>query len=302
MVQGDVLMELQKVKPAKKGSWFIGQAVQADGEMMVATPLDPCFLLLPMLQKAERYQPLDQIEGMEGMQPVLQLSGLSAWLESICDVKDLGDGDVYMRINHEKVVGWLKAKVKRTAEKLAQMEQRRAATDLAAPGGDGFISGFKPSTAKENEARAAEQAGAVAEPTNAHKEAAVELVCEYLEDEMASKLRERVHGVGSAGDKADVGNTMAGQKRGRADEDSSSSAGPSVPPPAKAPVNKWAQKNDADEMAALAFGSNNKKLKGPDSSNVKKGTQTNANKQLAKTNTKGMKSMASFFGAAKPKK
>ena len=42
--------------------------------------------------KAERYQPLDQIAGMEGVQPVLQLEGLNGWLERICDVKDLGDG------------------------------------------------------------------------------------------------------------------------------------------------------------------------------------------------------------------
>ena len=87
-----LLLFATQVGPNKKGSFFIGQAVQADGAMLVATPMDPCFLLLPMMLKAERYQPLDQIDGMEGVQPVLQLEGLNGWLERICDVKDLGDG------------------------------------------------------------------------------------------------------------------------------------------------------------------------------------------------------------------
>ena len=42
--------------------------------------------------------------------------------------------------------------------------------------------------------------------------------------------------------------------------------------------------------------------KGADDASAKKGSQSIAQKKLAKTNVKGMKSMASFFGAPKPKK
>ena len=87
---------------------------------------------------------------------------------------------------------------------------------------------------------------------------------------MASKLRETVRGVASSSSACTAGKAKGsavavGQKRGRSDEGSSSSSSSSssagAPPAAKAPVNKWAQKSDADDMAALAFGSNNKKAK-----------------------------------------
>ena len=81
---------------------------------------------------------------------------------------------------------------------------------------------------------------------------------------MAAKLRETVRGVSSSActaGKAKGSAVAVGQKRGRSDEGSASAAAAGAPPAAKAPVNKWAQKSDADDMAALAFGSNNKKAK-----------------------------------------
>ena len=85
---------------------------------------------------------------------------------------------------------------------------------------------------------------------------------------MAAKLRETVRGVSSSActaSKAKGSAAAVGQKRGRSDEGSgsasASAAAAGAPPAAKAPVNKWAQKSDADDMAALAFGSNNKKAK-----------------------------------------
>ncbi|TFK07531.1 E3 ubiquitin-protein ligase RNF115 [Platysternon megacephalum] len=46
-------------------SWFIGQTVQHDGRLLFATPMDPLFLVLFYLIKAEKekgkFQPLDQV-------------------------------------------------------------------------------------------------------------------------------------------------------------------------------------------------------------------------------------------------
>jgi len=64
---------------------------------------------------------------------------------------------------------------------------------------------------------------------------------------------------------------------------------------------KWNTRSDADEMQALAFGVP-KKAKTGDASgggSSASGAKTNSNKALAKTSTKGMKSMASFFAAKK---
>ena len=42
-------------------SWFIGSRVVADGKMYFATPINPVFLLLPYIIKAEKLVPLDQM-------------------------------------------------------------------------------------------------------------------------------------------------------------------------------------------------------------------------------------------------
>lgn len=63
---------------------------------------------------------------------------------------------------------------------------------------------------------------------------------------------------------------------------------------------KWSSRSDADEMQALAFGVP-KKAKTGDAllGGAAAGAKTHGNKALAKTSTKGMKSMASFFGPKK---
>ncbi|KFQ67453.1 Ribonuclease H2 subunit B, partial [Phaethon lepturus] len=47
-------------------SWFIGQTVQQDGRLLFVTPMDPLFLILYYLIKADKeqqgkFQPLDQV-------------------------------------------------------------------------------------------------------------------------------------------------------------------------------------------------------------------------------------------------
>jgi hypothetical protein len=63
----DAILEVQAVAPANARSWFVGQEVvagrvpksfhvsrrsklQADGKLLVMTPIDPAFLLIPILQ------------------------------------------------------------------------------------------------------------------------------------------------------------------------------------------------------------------------------------------------------------
>lgn len=58
-------------------------------------------------------------------------------------------------------------------------------------------------------------------------------------------------------------------------------------------TNRWAQISDADEMHALAYGTSNKRAKTEQAKAAK--PLTAAQKKLQSTNTKGMKSIASFF-------
>ncbi|KAF5920509.1 hypothetical protein HPG69_009763, partial [Diceros bicornis minor] len=53
-----------KVFKEKHHSWFINQSVQSGGLLHFATPMDPLFLLLYYLIKADKegkFQPLDQV-------------------------------------------------------------------------------------------------------------------------------------------------------------------------------------------------------------------------------------------------
>ena len=252
------------------------------------------------------------------------------------------------------------------------------------------MNGFKPSTAKETDAATALQAGKgavrvtrrhalvallpsallshsfareshrlfssrpsasfllpVPEPTTEHRVTALELVSEYLDDGMADKLRAEFNL-----DMQKDSNAAQTKKRSRDELEGSSSTAPPQPPS----TNVWAQKSDADEMQALAYGSMGKVRvvwssesslggslprfsqhyytpilllseaqisRGRCLEEIRLAEETGQSECprcllilprrvrtlridhhtpcLLQVNKKGMKSMASFFGAAKPK-
>ncbi|KAF9051156.1 hypothetical protein BDZ89DRAFT_1154061 [Hymenopellis radicata] len=43
------VLEVQAVSPSNKRSWFVDQSVVADGKLLMMTPIDPAFLLIPLL-------------------------------------------------------------------------------------------------------------------------------------------------------------------------------------------------------------------------------------------------------------
>ena len=104
---GDALLEVQRFHDATTPrSWLLGgrmEMVLEDGGLLVATPFDPLFLLLPHLQHARggaageaedrgRFTPLgDALSGPHAAaleEHVASLPGLQRRLASVCDVKD----------------------------------------------------------------------------------------------------------------------------------------------------------------------------------------------------------------------
>uniref|UniRef100_A0A8D0HA58 Rnh202 triple barrel domain-containing protein n=1 Tax=Sphenodon punctatus TaxID=8508 RepID=A0A8D0HA58_SPHPU len=84
-------------------SWFIGQTVQHDGRLLFATPVDPLFLVLLYLLKAEReqgkFQPLNQ--EFSACKILLQCPRV---------------------VHHDKTLMWLKKKVNQTVKVLKSNE------------------------------------------------------------------------------------------------------------------------------------------------------------------------------------
>jgi len=94
-------------------SWFIGSKVVSDGRIFLTTPVNPVFLALPYLAKAEKLVPLDQmLEDSEfPLAEEILVAALGEKLEAIADRK--GDKDLNVwKYNEEKAMVWLVSKVK----------------------------------------------------------------------------------------------------------------------------------------------------------------------------------------------
>ncbi|XP_056145890.1 ribonuclease H2 subunit B [Lampris incognitus] len=120
---GDV--QLYEVKAFKEDfhSWFIGQTVQRDGRLLFITPMDPLYLILPYLMKAEKegqFQPMDQVvldEEFPACPRLLSCTRSRASLHHIAEEKEVG-GVKFHRYSQGKTMDWLKIKVERTVTAL----------------------------------------------------------------------------------------------------------------------------------------------------------------------------------------
>ncbi|XP_064615350.1 ribonuclease H2 subunit B-like isoform X2 [Liolophura sinensis] len=108
----------------KYRSWLIDDTVQADGSILLVTPADPVYLVLPYLiasAQSGKYMTLDQIvvdENFSECRRLLSCSGLSE-LSNVADIK--GDDDLKVfRYNKEKTLSWLKLKVEKVVDRLQQ--------------------------------------------------------------------------------------------------------------------------------------------------------------------------------------
>ncbi|XP_008069602.1 ribonuclease H2 subunit B [Carlito syrichta] len=108
-----------KVFKEKHHSWFINQSVQSGGLLHFATPMDPLFLLLHYLIKADKegkFQPLDQVV-VDDMFPncilLLQLPELEKLLRHVTEEKKI-DNKKYYKYSKEKTLKWLEKKVNQT--------------------------------------------------------------------------------------------------------------------------------------------------------------------------------------------
>jgi len=107
------------VTPSDERSWFVGEKVISDGKLLMMTPIDPVFLLIPILQltSAVNYRPADDI--FEAASPTCgkdiisfgSLECVQNALRLICDMKEIAPQTFVYRFSQNKVVPYLQAKV-----------------------------------------------------------------------------------------------------------------------------------------------------------------------------------------------
>mmetsp|Transcript_11152 Transcript_11152/g.68694 ORF Transcript_11152/g.68694 Transcript_11152/m.68694 type:complete len:285 (+) Transcript_11152:2096-2950(+) len=101
------------------GTWMAGNAVLDDSSLYMATPVDPLFAMISLLEKSRqksmesdgRFCDVEHIVGQEsGSDILLGVNDLEQRLQSICNVKETG-GMKFFRLCDEKLLAWLCCKV-----------------------------------------------------------------------------------------------------------------------------------------------------------------------------------------------
>ncbi|KAF7306082.1 hypothetical protein HMN09_00763300 [Mycena chlorophos] len=151
----DDILEVQSVSPVNSRSWFIEQEVVSDGKLLVFTPVDPAFLLLPILQSVYpenatgMFRPADEIfedaatdldkpssDASKSItkEDVLYFTSMQCCrraLRCICDVKEITEDIIVYRFSREKVVQYLQKKVARLATPETMEMSRTLVRNLA---------------------------------------------------------------------------------------------------------------------------------------------------------------------------
>ncbi|KAJ2916776.1 hypothetical protein MD484_g3620, partial [Candolleomyces efflorescens] len=168
------ILEVQAVSPSNPRSWFLDQNVIEDGKLLVMTPIDPVFLLIPLLEygKSGVFMPADQIfdeisknmKGPEGEQlgadstqaksvfGLVSLKCTQVALRRVCENKDLTPDMAVYRYSKEKAIQYLRKKVDRLVESKALDQSRTIIRTLAR---DGLMDDGKEDLLREGRIKAA---------------------------------------------------------------------------------------------------------------------------------------------------
>ena len=110
------LYELQHARRSADvaGSWLLPGALVADGRALVATPVAPLLVLLPLLRstrfvEAAELLPRGLVAACFGPGPA-RAAAAAAALAAVCDTQDVGDTRVY-RPSAARTLAWLVARV-----------------------------------------------------------------------------------------------------------------------------------------------------------------------------------------------
>ncbi|KAF5322740.1 hypothetical protein D9619_002013 [Psilocybe cf. subviscida] len=154
------VLEIQSVSPVDQRSWIMGEDIIADGRMLVMTPIDPSFLLLPIMQATQaakgttsqfrtsddlfdeaagRLTATDETEKVSALKTkdildFCSLSCISKSLKNICEVKEISDEIVVYRYSPAKVNEYMRKKVAHLSGSKALEESRTTTRNLAKEG------------------------------------------------------------------------------------------------------------------------------------------------------------------------
>lgn len=134
-----LLLEVQAVAPPHPRSWFLREEVVEDGKLLMMTPIDPAFLLIPLLRVTQPttgsgnfLPPDDLIEeaasklasenpattlSPDDVQQLSSLRCIQAAMRHVCEYKEVTAEVVVYRYSAERVQTYLRTKAARLSQK-----------------------------------------------------------------------------------------------------------------------------------------------------------------------------------------
>lgn len=326
------IYEIQSVRcnSGKYASYFVGSRIISNPELYLTTRVDPLYFALSHFHrivkkgdeqsdKLDKWQPWDQaltdlpspILRALGLDPALNINGIKevGQLAHLLDVSDMcGDDLLLCKFSEESTLKWLVAKFNQALEALRTRQLQKKKRDLERRqemnvSGGAKSSSFNMVTDEDAEEKKQEEETGLPKQNSealvilssneeeSLKAGSLQLICNYIPVEWRQKLTKEL-GMAEADwkgkSKASSASNEehAGEKRSRASWEGNHG------------------QEDADALLAYTMGTSNANASDKSSSDNKKGTknaQSAGLKRLAKVNKKGMKSLSSFFGAAKKK-
>ncbi|KAI8337548.1 ribonuclease H2, subunit B [Chlamydoabsidia padenii] len=119
------IYELSKVAEGRKTCWLVNNSVYKDGALYFITPIDPLFIILPIIANAGQktqsnetglYRTMDDIFTLDqdiytqSLQRIINTSTFSEQLSHLCDTQ-AAPGMMVYRFNEERSLAWLQQKV-----------------------------------------------------------------------------------------------------------------------------------------------------------------------------------------------
>ena len=140
------ILEFTRAAPAiaAPSSWFVDDAIAADGALLIASPVDLLFFLLPLLEAGgTRWSSAGQllVGAGSGASALASATGIWDRVAAVCDTYAEGetvDADALVRLNHKKVLALLAAKVRRVADTLDAASRARMKSRVMIGSSAGF--------------------------------------------------------------------------------------------------------------------------------------------------------------------
>jgi len=332
------IYEIQTILPhsGKYASYFVGSRIVSNPALHVTTRVDPLYFALAHLQRQrnnnnsssqlEKWQPWDQALGdvpapvlrALNLDPNLNIDGMDGvgQLGHLFDVSDMcGDDLILCKFSEERTLKWLVAKFERSVEGLRRRlrEKKRRAVQKShelksMQGGAGaFSSSFamaeEDEEPKSDASKEKEKGNDVTDDTLTKEEeqsirvGALQLICGYIPSEWSGKL---------AKEAGLTEEDLTGKKKTKSSTTKKEGEDNHVSSEKKRPRSSWEGnigQEDADALLQFTTGAGGggSKVITPGDKKEVRNAQSVGLKRLAKVNTKGMKSLTSFFGAGKKK-